>query len=280
MGASVAIIPIIFFLAVFIVPPLVAYLTTRSNTGVAGVRLEEATLDKFKNLFAEPTEKYLSSIGNGYIINFLAGNSFASGFSVISNKRVYFKGKCYYKENSKLKKSIEERTVDLKDVTGTGYISVNPIYLLVAACISLFVFIVMLILAFTFRDVDGVWNVILGVLSFASFIGFPLSSTLYILKHKTLFEIAFAGGKIAFDTYLYSKSEIDEFQKQLRRAKDSIVEAAPQIVATPSVQSPIMTNSKLGIADELKKYADLLEQKLITQQEFDDVKKKLLSTDM
>jgi hypothetical protein len=76
---------------------------------------------------------------------------------------------------------------------------------------------------------------------------------------------------------LYDKSEIDDFQKQLRRAKDSVVESAPVQAAAVQVPQTITEfNSKLGIADELKKYAELLEQKLITQEEYDEVKKNLL----
>jgi hypothetical protein len=71
------------------------------------------------------------------------------GFAVISNKRVYFKGKCYYKEDGKLKKSFEERTADLKDVTGTGYTRVHPTHLLITAIVSLVVAIALIVSSIT-----------------------------------------------------------------------------------------------------------------------------------
>lgn len=66
---------------------------------------------------------------------------------------------------------------------------------------------------------------------------------MYILKRTNLFEISFAGGKIAFDIKLYDKSEIDDFQKQIRIAKDSILELAQSQVAAAQSVSPV--NSKI-----------------------------------
>jgi Flp pilus assembly protein TadG len=119
---------------------------------------------------------------------------------------------------------------------------------------------------------------VFGLIAFLALVTFSISLTSYILKRKNLFEIAFAGGKIAFNSNLYDKSEIDDFQKQLRRAKDSVVESAPaQVAATVAPQSTGESKTKLGVADELKKYAELLQQKLITQEEYDEVKMNLLS---
>ncbi len=43
-------------------------------------------------------------------------------FAVISNKRVYFRGSCFSGQGKSLVKTDEERTVDIKDVTGSGFI--------------------------------------------------------------------------------------------------------------------------------------------------------------
>lgn len=75
---------------------------------------------KFKRFFMNPKEKYVCSLGNGYIQNYLAGGFVGKGFAVVSDKRVYFNGKTYEVHNSRLKATSESRTVDLKDVTGTG----------------------------------------------------------------------------------------------------------------------------------------------------------------
>lgn len=76
--------------------------------------------EKFKQFFMNPKENFVCSLGNGYIQNFLANGSVGNGFAVVSDKRVYFNGKTYEVHNSRLKATSESRTVDLKDVTGTG----------------------------------------------------------------------------------------------------------------------------------------------------------------
>lgn len=105
----------------------------------------------------------------------------------------------------------------------------------------------------------------------------------YLKKRKTMVQIQYAGGAIAFDVSFYAKAEIDDFQKQLRRAKDlyeqsmtsniSDVVAAVQQVA--SVQQ-LETATVQAPADELRKYAELLKEGLITQEEYDAMKKKVL----
>ena len=104
----------------------------------------ETSKVKFQHVFVEPSEQYVSSIGNEYITNFLLNNSLSKGFAIVSDKRVYFKGKCYYQnDNGKLKKRFTEQIVDLKDVTGTGYKRVNPTWILI---LSIFFAIVPLVI--------------------------------------------------------------------------------------------------------------------------------------
>ncbi|SFM51352.1 hypothetical protein SAMN03159341_1416 [Paenibacillus sp. 1_12] len=267
----------LLFLAAIVTPIITFFRVNQAKRSGKKVNLTEDSLGKFGAIFVEPTERYIASIGNGYIINFLAGSNVASGFAVVSNKRVYFKGKCYYKEEGKLKKSFEERTVDLKDVTGTGYTRTNPLFLLITAIVSFLVFVISAIVSFDSDSMSDTANQIGLTVFLSSLVVFSITITSYLLKRHNLFEIAFAGGKIAFDTNLYDKTEIDDFQKQLRRAKDHIVESAhSQVAAAAASQVPAETNSKLGIADEIKKYSELLQQKLITQEEFDEAKKNLL----
>lgn len=96
----------------------------------------------------------------------------------------------------------------------------------------------------------------------------------YLSKRKTLFEIQYAGGRIAFDVSYYAKAEIDDFQKQLRRAKDFAQETAT--VRTVTVEAPIQTPTQSSVPDDLRKYADLLKEGLISQEEYDAMKKKIL----
>lgn len=96
----------------------------------------------------------------------------------------------------------------------------------------------------------------------------------YLSKRKTLFEIQYAGGRIAFDVSYYAKAEIDDFQKQLRRAKDLSQETAT--VRTVAPETPTQASTQSSVPDDLRKYADLLKEGLISQEEYDSIKKKIL----
>lgn len=80
---------------------------------------------KFKNMFMSPNEKLVAVLGNSYIENFFQNGSVKNGFAVVSDKRAYFQGNNYYiihdaKGKKKVIRNQQSRTVDLKDVTGTG----------------------------------------------------------------------------------------------------------------------------------------------------------------
>lgn len=96
----------------------------------------------------------------------------------------------------------------------------------------------------------------------------------YLKKRKTLFEIQYAGGRIAFEVSYYAKAEIDDFQKQLRRAKDFAEETST--IKTVTADAPAQTASQNSVPDDLRKYADLLKEGLISQEEYDAMKKKIL----
>ena len=94
----------------------------KSTQEVKQVNLADSDKNKFSQYFVSRDETYISSLGNGYIANFLANGSLSKGFAVITNKRVYFRGSCYSGQGKSFVKSNEERTVDIKDVTGSGFI--------------------------------------------------------------------------------------------------------------------------------------------------------------
>lgn len=46
----------------------------------------------YSRLFTNPKEQYITSLGNGYLANFLTSGSIGNGFAVVSDKMVYFRG--------------------------------------------------------------------------------------------------------------------------------------------------------------------------------------------
>jgi hypothetical protein len=97
--------------------------------------MENTVVTKFNKIFASPTEKFVCTLGNSYAENYLASGSLKNGFAILSDKRVYFKGICYFFTGKNFVKRHEERVVDVKDVTGTGFIHIKSILLLVLAII-------------------------------------------------------------------------------------------------------------------------------------------------
>ncbi|MBD5480120.1 MAG: SHOCT domain-containing protein [Lachnospiraceae bacterium] len=109
--------------------------------------------------------------------------------------------------------------------------------------------------------------VIVGILLFLA----------YLRMRKTFFRIEYAGGCIAFDISLYAKAEIDDFQKQMRRAKDLAEETSVKTTpAEPLTQTAVPAPASASVPDDLRKYADLLKDGLISQEEYDAIKKKTL----
>ncbi|MCM1188607.1 MAG: SHOCT domain-containing protein [bacterium] len=349
----------------------------RDTQEVEQQTLSDKEIQKLAQYFISRDEKFVSSLGNGYIMNYLINGSFSEGFSVITDKRVYFRGSCLSGEGKTLVKTNEERTVDIKDITGSGFIYHRYLSIL----ITVILVFILLLLGFavegiqsledferSHRDYLSAYDESIGIFmsniaydqaaqrgysihdntltlyispnrhlpaagSGASFISVRLSQTFsssdefillyqtdsnfknkidrsvsnalkkhlstasihvyvvfslfglmiydiivlskYLSKRKTLFRIEYAGGCIAFNVSYYAKAEIDDFQKQLRRAKDLAEESASKasVLEAPVQPAAAAQNS---VPDDLRKYADLLKEGLISQEEYDAMKKKIL----
>lgn len=218
-------------------------------------------MNGISNLFVDENEKEVAVLGSSFIQNFLRTGDLSKGFCAVSDKRVYFKGNCYSKQGNSYKATKEERTVDLKDITGTGFSEEKALMWLILACVLSPISFILSIM-FCSGAVGGFGFVMFwGTLIIASVV----SWILYFVKRKKLFEILFAGGGIAFKTSNYSQQETQEFQKALRIAKDNYV---------PSV--PVQSVSSSSVADELKKYKELLDSGAISEAEYNNLKNKIL----
>lgn len=208
--------------------------------------------------FVNKNERLISTLGNSYIQNFISTGILSKGFSFITDKRVYFQGKSYnvfYNNsgNPKIVKNSRSQIVDLKDVTGTEIKHYNPIHYLIIAI----VFFIGLIFTLSF----GRNFYIFGYYIIPIILAYVF---LYFKNKISLISIQYAGGEIAFDIRWFSQNEIDNFQKQLRLAKDNVVD------------NPINNNHNTSSADELIKYGQLLQKGLISPEEYQNIKRNLL----
>ena len=394
------IILLVSILVTFIVSKIVLKRLKKVKTEPQQTELLDNDKKKMAELFVSAEEKYISSLGNGYFLNFLSDGAVKKAFALISDKRVYFRGSCYTGRGKNLTISEENRTVDIKDVTGSGFIYKRRIGVLAGIFAALLISLGGLVssLVGIFDDpfwqyrkaylgtiknqelydiieesdirlkketydalykeyeipqkledyeIDTInqlvdfgfigeldpntntytihgeayknafWHLssvgpdefeknsikslildhvatwsygyakyqaftdeieweLIGAVCLPLFISCLIAFINYLKNRKTFFQVQYAGGSIAFDVSYYAKAEIEDFQKQLRRVKDLIEEASAKSVSAPvTVQSqPVAGNN--GTADELRKYADLLKDDLISQEDYDAMKKKLL----
>lgn len=104
-------------------------------------KTEKGGDNRFQKIFMSPNEKMVAVLGNSYIENFFQNGSLSKGFAVISDKRAYFQGNNYYishdaKGRKKVTKNQQSRTVDLKDITGTGTDSFSHIHWIILGTVS------------------------------------------------------------------------------------------------------------------------------------------------
>lgn len=153
---------------------------------------EESKIRSVSDIIADSSEKQIAVLGGGYLSNMLHGGGLKKGFGILTDRRFYFKGKCFVKMGSAHRMVDEEYTVDLEDITATGFVYSRKFWLLILAILTC-------------------WTVIGGVLFFV----------LYWFMKRSFYEIYFAGGSICVDVSKYGgMREVRDFNKKLRVAKD------------------------------------------------------------
>lgn len=177
---------------------------------------EERKIKYVKEMFVNPDEEQRAVIGGGYLANMIHTGTIRKGFGVLTNRRFYFKGKCFYKAGKHFMKTDEERTVDLQDITSSGFVYVRMFLWNVIAVLSM-VAIALLCVFSEVRDDDIPYIVFAGLIDFVFWL-------IYISYKRVIYEISFAGGSIAIEASSYGMKQIKAFDKQLRLAKDEHLE--------------------------------------------------------
>lgn len=246
-------------------------------------------MSDLRELLIDPGENIEAVLGNNFAQTYLTTGTIGNGFAILSDKRVYFKGKCLYKSGKRYYASAEEKVLDLNDVTGSGFVKVNPVYLLVTGIILGVVFLILLFISIstTVHAVPEHFvpntgdNPILAIIRIL-FIFAPLVFSVvlivsYYLRKRSIFKIDYAGGSVGFDLRLISYSEAEQFNRSLRTCKDNAIKRSQTMfaaVTVPPQQS--YPSSAVSTAEELTKYNELLAKGVITQADYDAKKKQLL----
>ena len=152
--------------------------------------------DIYKVIFVEPDENYLGSLGNGYLNSFLTNKKIKRCIALLSDKRVYLRGNMVDINSGKIERFNMQKTIDLEDITGTGFVYSSP----------------------------QVWKLVLAILTIPVIIPAILVLVSYLKGRNTLFFIEYAGGCIKFDASIYGLAESQDFERQIRRAKNHVKE--------------------------------------------------------
>lgn len=287
--SPIPIILIIVVLAVIIAVAIILMRKKRTAPPVGAAGDENADGQKEYPFFVDSAETAQAELGSGFIQSYLGGGIISKGFVVVTQRRAYFKGKSYFKDfKGHLKKQMQEKTVDLKDITGTGYTSMRHLWMMITGILAFFWPVLLCIIfsqgrggiapvleyiAFQYTH-NFIFMVLFGLLPLGVFLA------LYFLKRRTLFTIEFAGGNISFDTSWYGKEEVDNFQKNLRKAMATIKDTETPAQSTVAVHAytapPTATGAAKEKAEALREYAKLKEDGVITDEEFQKMKAELV----
>lgn len=152
--------------------------------------------DKYARIFVEPNEICVGSLGNSYLSSFLTTQKINRCVSILSDKRLYLRGNMIDINSGSIERFNTQKTIDLEDITGTGFIYASP----------------------------QIWKLILAILTAPLIIPALLLIVSYIKNRDTLFFVEYAGGCIKFDVSIYGLAESQDFEKQIRRAKNKLKE--------------------------------------------------------
>lgn len=227
------------------------------------------TNEQVRSAFVSKDEQLVAIMGHSIAQSFFASGRIEKGFAILSNRRLYFKGSCLIRKGAHFSKIREERTVDVTNITGSGFVYFNPVWLRVCACIfwalsalDLLGALIFLVQILFFHANFDVTATILGG-GLLCGIG-AIFNLIYKAKKRTIFEVAFAGGGIGLDVRWATAQEADFFQKNLKLVSDRLKSEEK------------LYGHATSAAAELEKYASLLEKGLISQAEYDEQKRKLL----
>lgn len=193
----------------------VAEVQSKARVSIEAYKKEqdERKVHSLADVIIDPQEEQVAVIGSNYLDNMLRGGGLSKGFGILTDKRFYFKGKCYTKVAGHHKLIDNEYTVDLNDITATGFVFARRFMLFMLAILlggglSLFACAIGI---FLISDVILILGIVAAIVLLIA----------YWLTKRAVYEVYFNGGVICVDVSKYGGiKEVKAFNKALRLAKD------------------------------------------------------------
>ena len=208
------------------------------NSNMIGTHVNEYN---FTRIFYDSSEKHLGTLGIGYLQNYMISGKSERAILLLSNKRLYQRGKALQKSNRGWILVRTEKVVDIKDITGTSFLSNKRLSLLFSSIFFGFATLALFGISILNRKLEAEqnWDVLLFLLG-SIMTGACIWA--YLFLQKKVFIVEYAGGSIGVDSSAYAEIEITEFQKKISKLKDEYFE----IITQERPNSINITNANAG----------------------------------
>ena len=179
--------------------------------GVQGIRqeraAERAVIRDVSEMFVSNDEQARRVIGGGFLDNWIQSGGLNKGFGVLTNRRLYYRGKCFHKLGGGYVRTKEDCIVDLQDITSSGFLYTQHIWMLLLAIVG---FIALFYTLFSDAKEAAPYIFIVSVLLLAA----------YFIFRSTMYTVTFAGGSLSIKASSYGIKDLKAFDKELHQAKD------------------------------------------------------------
>lgn len=175
-------------------------------------QFESRKIRDIREMFVDPSEEQRAVIGGGYLNNLVQTGIFSKGFGVLTDRRLYYRGKCFSKLGNHFVKTDEDRIVDVADITSSGFVYARYIIFLILSIFLGICTVNMFIFALAEGDAVPFFFFMLCL--------FAVAVLIYIFFKRTMYTVTYAGGSISIKASSYNIRDVRAFDKVLHQVKD------------------------------------------------------------
>lgn len=177
---------------------------------------EDKKEDKNKSFFVDEDEQTVSKIGISYVQSYISSSVMGNTSAVLTNKRVYFSGKCFQKSSGHLVKDEREEICELEEIASTGIINIKRVALLWTGAILMLLGVILVMVS---------WNIMEDIpLLMGGFmiIVAAIMLVIYFVTKGIWYEVSTAGSTIQLRvSQLGGVSAVKLFDREVHRQKES-----------------------------------------------------------
>ena len=170
----------------------------------------------------EPDEQVITTIGNGYAENFLTSGILGSTTAMLTNKRLYYRGKAIGMGSAFMTKT--KQIIELSEITAVNMTRFDRIFLSVINFLADQIFIIMILLFSNTTTTAGSRGPNIAGMILAIELGLIVFYTLLgLLSVKTMMRVEYEGGFLLIPVKLFSFSACSNFMQQTLIARNELI---------------------------------------------------------